>query len=428
MQLLRREEFPQPDSTGWSQRVHLDADSSIYGLGERTSGLNLRPGSYRLWNMNAGGTYAPGQDPIYITMPVYVCIQNSGACLAFYDNTFDGQVEIDRYLDISFTAGPARVYLSFGSLPRLIENLTALTGRPPLPSLWALGYHQSQWGYQNETELRRIYAGFTRNNLPISVLVMDIDHLKGYRTLTLAEDRFPSLREFSEELSKDDVHLVTNTNPSVKMEPGFDLYDAGLQRGAFCRLPDGKLLKGVVWPGWSVFPDFTKPEVRSWWGENYQRHLRHGIDGFWHDMNEPENFVGIGDPTIPLATQHYIEGRHGDHREVHNVYGMLHNRAAYEGLRKLRHDKRPFIISRSGWVGMQRYSWSWTGDVETSWGIMRQTIGTVLGLGLCGMPYSGSDIGGFSGAPSAELFVRWFQLCSWMPFFRTHSAFFLPAA
>lgn len=137
-------------------------------------------------------------------------------------------------------------------------------------------------------------------------------------------------------------------------------------------------------------------------------------------------YTAWGDSSFPSGTRHELDGEKGDHRQAHNVYGMLMNRSGYEGMRKLKPDKRPFIVTRSGWAGMQRYSWCWTGDVETSWQALRQTIPTVLGLGLCGMPYCGPDTGGFSGHPTPELYLRWFQLTSFLPFFRTHCAFFLP--
>src|SRR3990170_317969 len=148
--------------------------------------------------------------------------------------------------------------------------------------------------------------------------------------------------------------------------------------------------------------------------------------GFWHDMNEPASFAGWGEATLPLSTQHDMDGIGGDHRAAHNLYGLLMNRAGYEGLCMLQPHKRPFILSRAGWVGMQRYSWAWTGDVESTWGGLRQTIASVLGLSLSGQPYAGPDIGGVSGQPSPELFVRWFQLGSFLPFFRTHCALYLP--
>ncbi|WP_269440030.1 glycoside hydrolase family 31 protein, partial [Streptomyces clavuligerus] len=117
-----------------------------------------------------------------------------------------------------------------------------------------------------------------------------------------------------------------------------------------------------------------------------------------------------------------LEGRGGDHREAHNVYGLTMARAGYEGLRSLRPEERPFLFSRSGWAGMQRYGGTWSGDVATGWPGLRASLSLVLGLGLCGVPYSGPDIGGFDGNPSPELFVRWFQLGAFLPLFRTHAA------
>jgi alpha-glucosidase len=134
------------------------------------------------------------------------------------------------------------------------------------------------------------------------------------------------------------------------------------------------------------------------------------------------SFAPFGDPTLPRSARHALEGRGGDHREAHNVYALSMARAGYEGLRELRPDARPFLFSRSGWAGMQRYGGTWSGDVETSWDGLRASLALVLGLGLCGVPYSGPDVGGFTGTPSPELYLRWFQLGAYLPFFRTHSA------
>ncbi|MFE4645960.1 glycoside hydrolase family 31 protein, partial [Streptomyces sp. NPDC056730] len=119
---------------------------------------------------------------------------------------------------------------------------------------------------------------------------------------------------------------------------------------------------------------------------------------------------------------HRLEGRGGDHREAHNVYGLTMARAGYEGLRRLRPDERPFLFSRSGWAGMQRYGGTWSGDVSTGWPGLRASLSLVLGLGLCGVPYSGPDVGGFDGNPTPELYLRWFQLGAYLPLFRTHAA------
>ncbi|MCJ7662275.1 MAG: glycoside hydrolase family 31 protein [Anaerolineales bacterium] len=424
--LLRWETPPQWEGHAWSHKTALNPEACIYGLGERSSRLNLRPGKYRFWNIDAGGTYSPGDDPLYICMPVYMCIHEVGSTLIFYDNTFDGQISFGEQATINFQDGPARYYLAVGKPTELLTRFTELTGRAPMPPRWALGYQQSKWGYRTQAEMRRIFKLFQHHDLPLSVLTLDGDHLRGYRTLTVDEDRYPNLTGFATELRDADVHLVASTNPGIKIERGFDLYEAGLKENVYCKTPEGEVMKGVVWPGWTAFIDTTNPQVRAWWGQQYTRHLDHGVEGFWHDMNEPATFAAWGDRSFPLCTRHDMDGCGGDHREVHNIYGALMNKAGYNGLRAQQPDKRPFILSRSGWVGMQRHAWCWTGDVETSWAALRQTAACVLGLGVSGMPYSGPDIGGFTGAPSPELFVRWFQLASFLPFFRTHCIFYLP--
>lgn len=426
--LLRREDPPSGRGRGWIQSVKIDSQACIYGLGERSGRLNLRPGSYRFWNQEKGGSYGPGDDPLYITMPIYLCLQpHVGSYLAFYDNTYDGRIELDKSVELHFEDGPACYYLAFGAPPALLELFTALTGRAPLPPRWALGYHQCRFGYKTQVEMERVFDEFQRRDLPLSGLWLDSDSFQDWRTFTTDLKRYPDLPGLARRLNEKDVHLVVSTNPAFQADLQVDLYRQGLAEGdVFCKTPDGSIMEGVVWPGATAFTDFTSQRAREWWGRLYADRLAQGIEGFWHDMNEPSSFTAWGDMTLPLCTQHDLDGRGGDHRQAHNIYGLLMDQAGYEGLRKLVPEKRPFILSRSGWVGMQRYAWTWTGDIESSWKEMRQTIACVLGLGLSGEPYAGPDIGGFSSHPSAELFVRWFEIGSFLPFFRTHSAMFLP--
>jgi alpha-glucosidase len=425
--ILRREQPVLRRGRGWSAAVELDPEVAVTGLGERAAPLNLRPGAYRFWNRDAGGSYGPGEDPLYLCIPLYVTLGPTGVCLAFYDNPWDGRLDLGERAELHFDGGPARWYLAAGSLAGVLERYTALTGRTPLPPRWALGYQQSQWGYRRQSEMRRIAEEFRRRELPLSALYLDADYLRGYRTLTPDLRRYPSLPAWSRELRERGVHLVASVNPGIKKERRFDLYAEAKRLGLFCRRPDGKPMLGVCWPGWAAWIDFTDPRAREWWGRQYDRLRKLGIEGFWHDMNEPAVFVAGGDPSLPLCTRHALEGRGGDHREAHNLYGLGMNRAAYEGLLAREPGRRPFILSRSGWAGGQRYAWTWTGDMRTGWDNLRQSLSTVLGLGLSGYPFAGPDIGGFSGEPpSAELFIRWFQLASFLPFFRTHSAWYLP--
>ncbi len=218
------------------------------------------------------------------------------------------------------------------------------------------------------------------------------------------------------------IHLVTILDPGVKVNSKNKLYREGLDRGVYCLKPDGKPLTGLVWPDWSVFPDFTNPKARRWWGEQYSFLLEQGIAGFWHDMNEPTSFSAWGDMTLPRSTRHDMEGSGGDHQAGHNLYALLMNRAAHEALHKLKPDQRPWLFTRSAWAGIQRYAWNWTGDIQSTWEALRMSIPSILGLSLSGMGMTGPDIGGFSGDPPAELYLRWFQMATFLPLFRTHSA------
>ncbi|MFC5724273.1 glycoside hydrolase family 31 protein [Streptomyces gamaensis] len=419
----------------WLQRAEVAADARFFGLGGRAAGPRLRDGAYRLWNTDPGGAFEPGDDPLYLTMPVQLVVADAGTHLVFHDNSWDGRVVLrqgeegagsghDRpgRCDVRADGGPLRFWVLVGTPARVLHNWALLTGAPALPPSWALGHQHARWGFGGEREVRRVVAGYRERGLPLSAVHLDIDHYRGHRVFTVDRERFPDLPGLAEELRGQGVRLVSIVDPAVKAEPGQPVYDEGLAMGAFVRDGRGRPVRGEVWPGTSVFPDFTDPRVRRWWGGLFAERLAQGFSGFWLDMNEPVSFAGFGDPTLPRSARHVLEGRGGDHREAHNVYGLGMARAAHEGLCRLRPDERPFLFSRSGWVGMQRYGGTWSGDVATGWPGLRASLALVLGLGLCGVPYSGPDIGGFTGSPSPELYLRWFQLGAYLPLFRTHSA------
>ncbi|MFI9724459.1 glycoside hydrolase family 31 protein [Streptomyces sp. NPDC052396] len=419
----------------WVQRAEVPPDARYFGLGGRSAGPRLRDGVYRLWNSDPGGSFLPGDDPLYVTMPVQLVVADAGTHLVFHDNSFDGRVSLwegeegegsghDRpgRAEIRMEGGPLRYWVLVGTPARVLRTWAGLTGGAALPPAWALGHHHARWGFGSAEEVRRVVAGYRERGLPLSAVHLDIDHYRGHRVFTVDRERFADLPGLAGELRESGVRLVSIVDPAVKVEPGLAAYDGGLAVDAFVRDPRGEPVRGEVWSGESVYPDFTDPRVREWWGGLYAERLAQGFAGFWHDMNEPVSFSAFGDQSLPRSARHALEGRGGDHREAHNVYGLLMTRAGYEGLRALRPRERPFVFSRSGWAGMQRYGGTWSGDVATGWPGLRASLALVLGLGLCGVPYSGPDVGGFTGSPSPELYLRWFQLGSYLPLFRTHSA------
>ncbi|WP_171172319.1 glycoside hydrolase family 31 protein [Streptomyces sp. I05A-00742] len=422
-------------SPRWTQRSQVAADARFFGLGGRSAGPRLRDGTYRLWNSDPGGSFVPGDDPLYITMPVQLVVADVGTHLVFHDNAWDGRVTLwegeegagsghDRpgRCEVRMAGGPLRYWVMAGPPARVLRSWAALTGGPAVPPAWALGHHHARWGFGSEAEVRRVVAGYRERHLPLSAVHLDIDHYRGHRVFTVDRERFPDLPGLAAGLREEGVRLVSIVDPGVKAEPGWEVYDGGLAADAFVRDGRGRPVRGEVWAGTSVFPDFTDPGVRRWWGGLYAERLAEGFSGFWHDMNEPAAFAAFGEHTLPLSARHALEGRGGDHREAHNVYALGMARAADEALRELRPEERPFLFSRSGWAGMQRYGGTWSGDVTTGWPGLRASLSLVLGLGLCGVPFSGPDVGGFTGSPSPELYLRWFQLGAYLPLFRTHAA------
>ncbi|MEU9977271.1 glycoside hydrolase family 31 protein [Streptomyces sp. NPDC051014] len=419
----------------WVQRSEVAADARFFGLGGRASGPRLRDGTYRLWNTDPGRAFGPGDDPLYVTMPVQLVVADAAAHLVFHDTSWDGSVTLregaegagsghDRTgrCEVRMEGGPLRCWVMAGTPARVLHTWASLTGAPALPPAWALGHHHARWGFGGEQEVRRIVGGYQERGLPLDAVHLDIDHFDAHQVFTVDQENFPKLPTLAEELRRDGIRLVSIVDPAVKAAPGNAVYDSGTGVDAFVRDPSGRLVEGVVWPGEAVYPDFTHARVRKWWGGLYEERLAQGFAGFWHDMNEPTSFTAFGESTLPRASRHALEGRGGDHREAHNVYALCMARAAYEGLRELAPAERPFLFSRSGWAGVQRYGGTWSGDVATGWPGLRASLSLVLGLGLCGVPYSGPDVGGFDGSPSPELFLRWFQLGAYLPLFRTHAS------
>lgn len=444
--LLRRADPPHfcifNSGPAWTDTAGLEPEERLFGLGASAGGLDLSGRQLSFWNNDPAGSYGPGKNPLYMLLPVYMGLHRRGSYLVFYENSFEGSFSASppalnvgravsltqRKTSVSFNGGALRYYFLAGEPAQLLDRFTELTGRPALPPRWSMGYHQSRWGYKTEADIRQVVAGFQQRRMPLSAIHLDIDYMDGFRVFSVDRRRFPDLKRIADELEAQGIRLVTIVDPGVKRDPRYDVYAEGSRQGLFCALPTGDNRQGSrefhapVWPGWSAFPDFTLPEARHWWAGLYPRLLDLGVGGIWHDMNEPTAFTFDSQMSLPRALIHNLDGRVGEHSEARNLYGLQMNRAAYEGLQQARPQRRPWIVSRSGWVSQQRYAWNWTGDVESTWPALRMTIATVIGSGLSGLPFNGPDIGGFSGNPAAELYLRWFQTACFLPFCRTHSA------
>jgi alpha-glucosidase len=245
--------------------------------------------------------------------------------------------------------------------------------------------------------------------------------MNAYRVFTWNPERFPDPARLIADLERQGFKVTAIVDPGVKVDEAYQVYAAGRARQAFINWPDGREYVGRVWPGRVAFPDFSCPETRTWWGELHRSLLDSGIRGIWNDMNEPSVFCLRR--TMPDALRFVDEGRGAGHAELHNQYGLLMAKASWEGYRRIRPDRRPFVLTRSGFAGVQRYAAIWTGDNLAAWNHLRMAVPMLLGLGLSGVPFVGADIGGFFGSPSDELYSRFLQLGVLMPFCRTHSYF-----
>ncbi|WP_326751625.1 glycoside hydrolase family 31 protein [Streptomyces hirsutus] len=438
--VLRRELPPrwwEPVAGGparWMQRSEVRADARFFGLGGRASGPRLRDGTYRLWNTGPGRGSEAGGDPFPLTMPVQLVLADAGTHLAFHDCSWDGTVTLregaegagsghDRAgtSELRMDGGPLRCWVMVGTPARVLLAWASLTGAPALPPAWALGHHHVQWGDGGEQEVRRAVAGHQEHGLPLDAVHLGSGHHDAHQGFTVDRERFPKLPALADELRRDGIRLVSVVGPAVPAGDGHAVYEAGAARDAFVRDASGDVVRGVSWPGDVVFPDLTHPRVRAWWGGLYAERLEQGFAGFWHDMDEPTSFAAFGEPTLPRSARHALDGRDGDHREAHNVYALCMARAAHEGLRALLPEERPFLFSRSGWAGMQRYGGALPGEAATGWPGLRASLALVLGLGLCGVPYAGPDVGGTGGNPSPELYLRWLQLGVHLPLLRTRA-------
>jgi len=419
----------------------LRDDEQIYGLGEKTGGLNKRGRqfggyNYTMWNSD---TYAYGSDtdPIYASVPFYLVLRGGRSHGVFFDNTFRSNFDVGHtspgLLSFGAEGGELDYYLIYGPDPkRVIQRYTDMTGRMPLPPRWALGYHQSRYSYYPESRVRFIARNFRERRIPADVIWLDIHYQDGYKPFTWDRERFPDPATLVADLARDGFRVVLIVDAHPKKEAGYVPYDTGTAGDHWVKNPDGSVYVAPVWPsqaernpGPSVFPDFSKPAAREWWGTLYKVFTDIGIAGIWNDMNEPAVFE-TPSGTMPLDVRHFGDGQSTDHREIHNVYGLLNTQATFEGLRRLRPNDRPFVLSRATFAGGQRYSAFWPGDNVSSWEHLRATIPMLAGMGLSGLAFVGSDIGGFAGAPSAELYTRWLQAGVFYPFMRTHTAFGTP--
>ncbi|MGC8652788.1 MAG: TIM-barrel domain-containing protein [Candidatus Kryptoniota bacterium] len=424
---------PQPlDMKSWSVNdtsvsalFGINGAKNFYGLGEKTLPYNKYGSSCVMWNSDFPA-YSAYHDPLYESIPFILKADTHGAYGLFMDNTSRSSFDIGKsnpeLIKYHASGGTLEIYLLTGDSPgKVVEAFASLTGRMPMPPIWALGYQQSRWSYYPEERVIKLARDFREKNIPCDVIYLDIDYMNGYRCFTWSPKNFPTPKEMLKQLHADGFKVVTIIDPGIKMDSSYGVYKSGLNEDIFVRRNNGGLYTGQVWPGDCVFPDFLNAKARNWWGEQYTVLVNDGVDGFWNDMNEPSIF-NAPNKTFPPDVIHKLDdGSTALHSEVHNVYGMEMARGTREGLEKIEPQKRPFVLTRANYAGGQRFSAMWTGDNFASFAHLKLALAMYLNIGVSGQPFVGSDVGGFVGNPGPELFTRWLELGVFTPLFRTHS-------
>ena len=392
----------------------MPADEHYYGLGDKAVSEDRREHAFTMWNTDAYA-WEESTDPLYKSIPFMIGIRDGKAYGLFLDNTWRTNFDLGKAARDNFSfgadGGELNYYFINGPDPKkVLERYTALTGRTPLPPLFTLGYQQCRYSYYPEARVREVAAKFRQLNIPADVIYLDIDYQDHYRPFTINREYFPHFESMIGDLGKQGWKVVAISDLHIAAVPGYKPYDEGVKNNYFIKNPDGSNFIGPVWPGASVFPDFTRAEVRQWYGSLYADFVKMGIRGFWNDMNEPAVFERA-DKTVPLDVM-TADGR--SQREIHNVMGMENVHATYDGLLALAPNLRPFVLTRATYAGTQRYAATWTGDNQATWNHMRLTLPTITGLGSSGYAFVGVDVGGYKGNPTpgvADTMDRAGDLC-----------------
>ncbi|MGN1167133.1 MAG: TIM-barrel domain-containing protein [Lachnospiraceae bacterium] len=442
----------------------MEDDDIVYGLGEQVRGMNKRGFAY-ISNATDEPHHTENKHSLYGAHNFMILYRahisdNKKSFGIFVDDpgkvVFDvGQTKLD---ELVITAGvDCVVYVIEGDgLKDIVRQFRELIGQSYVAPKWAFGYQQSRWSYETEEEVRAVVDGHHGRDIPLDAVYLDIDYMERYKDFTVSEDRFPEFEKFTSEMKEEGIHLVPIIDAGVKIEKDYPVYEEGVQGNYFCKDENGEDFVAAVWPGKVHFPDVLNSEAREWFGSKYKLLMDQGIDGFWNDMNEPAIFyseknlnkvleelmemkdknldvhsffymrdlvVGLSNNPIDYKSfYHNMDGVKVRHDLVHNLYGFNMTRAAAEAFDKIAPDKRTLLFSRSSYIGMHRYAGIWTGDNNAWWGQLLLSIQQMPALNMCGILYTGADIGGFGSDTTEDLLMRWLEFAIFTPLMRNHAA------
>jgi len=415
-----------------------ESHDMFYGMGEKMFDMERSAVSTKFWNTDAMGDFAHcvckhgRPDPYYVSVPylivrrgdAYIGLLLDNPCATFMSTcskvSIEGFMETETPKKDMITMGaeqgqPNLIFIYGPSLAELTRKFQKLVGVTPLPPAWALGYHQCRWGYESHSQLKNLDAKMTEHEIPCDGLWLDIDYMNGFRVFTFDETKnFPDPQENIADLQSSGRRVVPIIDPGVKFDPGYSVYDSGHAADVFCKNSQGREYIGIVWPGETVFPDFSTESGRAWWAEHVTKFANTGIRAAWLDMNDPAT------GPVLCTGMRFNNGRES-HHTFHNQYAMAMARATRDGLENAFPEERVFLLSRSGCTGSGKYAAVWTGDNVSNYHYLKSSIPCSVNLALSGIPFNGPDIGGFAGNTNAPLLADWIKAGFLFPFCRNHT-------
>ena len=418
-----------PDFTSTNGKANaslsIPEGTSIYGGGEVTGPLLRNGKTIKLWNTDSGAYGVDNGKRLYQSHPWMMGVRKDGTAFGIlFDTSWKAELSCtNQKIELKSEGVPFRVFIIDRDSPQaVVRGLSELTGTMPMIPRWALGYQQSRFSYTPANRVIEIADTFRQKKIPCDVIWMDIDYMDGYRIFTFNPTTFPNPKAVTRDLHIRGFHSAWMIDPGAKVDPDYFVYKSGTENDIWVKTADGKNFTGDAWPGAAAFPDFTYPKANKWWRSLYKDFLAQGVDGVWNDVNEPQ-INDTPNKTMPENNFHRGGGKipAGTHLQYHNVYGFLMVKASREGIMDVRPEKRPFILTRSNFLGGQRYAATWTGDNGSSWEHLKMSVPMSLTLGLSGQPFSGADIGGFLFNANADLFGNWIGFGAFYPFARGHA-------
>lgn len=399
----------------------LDGGEALYGAGARAIGMNRRGNRFQLYNKAHYG-YGARSELLNFTIPVAL---SSKKYALHFDNPQSGWLDFDSRRDGTLryeVIGGRKTYqvVAGETWDQVMDGYTSLTGRQPLPPRWTFGNFASRFGYRSEAETRAVVDKFIDEKIPLDAVVLDLywfgKEVKGTMgNLDWDRDTFPHAEKMMADFKAKGVKTIVISEPFV-LTTSRRWQDA-VAKGALAVDGSGQAATYDFFFGNTGLIDVFKPEGRDWLWNIYKNLKTGGVGGWWGDLGEPEMH--------PSFVRHAT----GSADQVHNIYGHQWARLIAEGYKKDFPDERPFILMRAGYSGSQRFGMiPWSGDVNRGWDGLQSQMEISLQMGMQGLAYMHSDLGGFAGPMlDDELYVRWLQYGVFQPVFRPHAQDAVPA-